>query len=58
MEECQSGHYQQPSFKYFVKSLSIQKILPKVSQIQTTIAGGTPEYERVKLLGVVVLEPK
>ena len=30
MEKCQSEHYLQLSFKYFVKSLSMSKLLSKV----------------------------
>ena len=43
-ERCWLEHHQQLSFKYFVKSLSIQKLLSKVSSIQTTISGGTLKY--------------
>ena len=31
MEKCDLGYHQQLSFKYFVKSLSIPKLLSKVS---------------------------
>ena len=41
LEKCSSEHYQQHSFKYFVKLFSIQKLLSKVSSTQTTISGGT-----------------
>ena len=43
-EKCWSKHYQQLSFKYFVKSFSIQKLWSKVSEFQPTISRGTPKY--------------
>ena len=42
MEKYQSEQYLQLALKYFVKSFSISELLSKVSQIQTTIAWGTP----------------
>ena len=36
-EKYLSEHYQQISFKYFVKSFLIIKLLPKVLKIQTTV---------------------
>ena len=39
MEKCSSEQDQQISSKYFVKWLSISKLLSKVWKIQTTLAG-------------------
>ena len=41
METSQLEHYLPLSFKYFVKSFSILKLLSKVPSIQTTLSGGT-----------------
>ena len=47
IEKCQSEHYQQLSFKYFVKVCLILKLLPKVSLIQTTISRGALKHQWV-----------
>ena len=44
MEKYSSERYQQLSFKYFAKSFSITKMLPKVCKIQTKIARGNLTY--------------
>ena len=42
--KCKSRHYHQLSFKYFVKSFFITKLLSKVSKIQTKISGVTLQF--------------
>ena len=49
-EKCWSEHYQQLSFKYFVKSFSIPLLSSKEPSIQTTIPGWTLKYQWVKIL--------
>ena len=44
MEKCQSEYDKQISFKYFVKPFSITYLLSKVSEIQSTISGGTLKH--------------
>ena len=44
IKKCQSEHNQQLSFKYFVESCLILKLLPKVSLIQTTISRGALKH--------------
>ena len=38
VDECQSEHSLQLSFKYFVKTFPISKLLSKVAEIQKTIS--------------------
>ena len=42
VDKCHSEDNQQLSFKYFVKSFSVLKLLEKVPQMQTTIPRETP----------------
>ena len=43
-ECCKSDHYQQPSFRYFVNSFLISKLLSKVFYIQMGISRGTLKH--------------
>ena len=44
IEKCQSEYDKQISFKCFVKPVSNTYLLSKVSEIQTTISGGTLKH--------------
>ena len=49
MEKCQSQNYQQLSFTFFEQLFSMPKLMSKVSDIQTTISGGTHKHEWVNV---------
>ena len=54
-EKCSSEYYPQLFFKYSVKLFLIQKLLSKVSSIQTSISGGMELY--VKIVSALISLP-